>query len=168
MSDLRCWSLRRLRAYNAFNTDASAYSAYEFFTSAHQGTAGDQSLYFSPAAPVHAGGASHIELALSRSKHATYPFNPNNMPLTPYYYMYAGYAGIQALYDFGFIDYYEYQAAYYALDNAFFVCIVERFSDQGGAYAVTRINVGEPDNPINGSHFIQDRELHKQLTTPLF
>lgn len=49
-------------SYNTFNTDASAYSAYEFFTTGHEGIRPvDQTLYFSAQQPVHAGGYSHIE-----------------------------------------------------------------------------------------------------------
>ncbi len=40
---------------------------------------------------------------------------------------------------------------------------MERFQDQGGIYANTRINVGELNQPLNGSNFIQDAELSNQL-----
>lgn len=39
-------------------------------------------------------------------------------------------------------------------DQAFFECAVERFQEQGGVYANTKINVGELKAPINNSGFI--------------
>ena len=44
---------------------------------------------------------------------------------------------------------------YYAY-GLFYGCAVERFVDQGGRFADLRINVGEPNNPINGALFIQN------------
>jgi hypothetical protein len=48
-------------------------------------------------------------------------------------------------------------------------CFVERFEEQGGVFAETRINVGEPSipgqpgNPINNSNFINTPELKNKL-----
>lgn len=140
----------------SYNLNPNAYSAYSFFTTAHEGVwFFDQSRYYDfPYQPVPAG--NHIELALSRSKHGTYTFNPNYYPFTHPYIIYLTYRQIDDLYYYGYIDYYTYLALLYAADGFFYGCIVERFDDQGGRYAEIRINVGEPLNPINNSTFIQD------------
>jgi hypothetical protein len=52
--------------------------------------------------------------------------------------------------------------------DVFYGCIIEHFQDQGGWYADSRVNVGEPSQPINGSGFIQDTELNGKLSTPLW
>jgi hypothetical protein len=61
----------------------------------------------------------------------------------------------------------EWLALQYALDVSFFSCIVERFSDSGGTFAPTRINIGEVNQPINGSHFIQGGELQQKMNTAI-
>lgn len=147
--------------YNTYNLDPMAYYAYRYFTAAHEDTFTDQSQLFSPSQPVPAGW--HIELAFSRSKHGTYPFNPDYLPLVPWYVIYSTYATLDFLYYNYYISDYEYFAYLYIADSAFYTCAVERFGDQGGTYAGTRINVGEPSNPINGSNFIRDTELSTKL-----
>lgn len=149
-------------SYNTYNTDPQAYSAYRFFTAAHEDTFTDQSHLFSPSQPVPAG--NHIELALSRSKHATYPFNPDYLPLVPDYIIYSTYATINFLYYNYYISDYEYFAYLYAADSGYYACAVDRFAEQGGTYAGTRINVGEVSNPINNSNFIRDTELSNKLS----
>lgn len=74
------------------------------------------------------------------------------------------YATITALYLNGTIQYYEYLAYLFIADQNFFECIVERFQEQGGVYASTRINVGELTHPINNSAFILDTELANKLS----
>jgi hypothetical protein len=39
---------------------------------------------------------------------------------------------------------------------------------QGGWYADSRVNVGEPYQPINGSGFIQGGEVYDKLSVPLW
>lgn len=148
--------------YNTYNLNPLAYSAYQFFTAAHEDTFTDQSLLFSPSQPVPAG--LHIELGFSLSKHGTYPFNPDYLPLVPYYIIYSTYATIDFLYWYGYISYYEYLAYLFTADSAYFACAVERFNEQGGIYALPRTNVGELNNPINNSNFIQDTELTNKLS----
>uniref|UniRef100_UPI0035E45D42 hypothetical protein n=1 Tax=Thermogemmatispora sp. TaxID=1968838 RepID=UPI0035E45D42 len=79
---------------------------------------------------------------------------------------------IDFLYGIGAIDEYTYLYLAYVGDFAFYSCFVERFDEQGVAFAGLRINVGEPNNPINGSHFIQDTRdesrLYQKLTTALW
>lgn len=80
---------------------------------------------------------------------------------------------MDALYAEGVYDegaYLFYQAL---LSDTVYGCVVECFFDQGGNFAGTRINVGEPAVPINGSHFIQDDSDHSlyltdKLTSPIF
>lgn len=150
-----------------YNPDPGAYSTYYVYTAAHEFTVADQSryldLYNSPVPAYY-----HVNLALSLSKHSTYTFNPNYLPLTPWYIIFETYNSLDFLYYSGIIGYYQYLAYTFLADDVFYSCIVERFSDQGGQFAGIRINVGEPYNPINNSAFIQVPEINRQLTTPFF
>jgi hypothetical protein len=154
-----------------FSTDPTAYNAHAFFLSAHETEPGDNSVPLYPVTPIPP--FSHIELALARSKHATYTFDPNNpnfpdgLPLMPWSVIFASYASIDALFFLGVICLAEYLALQYALDVMFFSCVVERFGDSGGTIAPTRINIGEVNNPLNASHFIQGGELFTKMTTPI-
>ena len=103
----------------------------------------------------------------------TYNFDPNYYPITPGWFIASYNQSFLALSQSGQIS-----DAYYALalslgNDVFFGCIVERFSNQGGAYAGYRFNVGEPGSPIPGFKFIQDNSSHAlnltdKLTAPLF
>ncbi|CDM67125.1 hypothetical protein [Pyrinomonas methylaliphatogenes] len=77
---------------------------------------------------------------------------------------------IDFLYGIGAIDEYTYLYLAYVGDFAFYSCLVERFDELGVAFAAARINVGEPNNPINGSHFIQDTQhgLRQKLEESLW
>ncbi|HET6977405.1 MAG TPA: hypothetical protein VFI24_13835 [Pyrinomonadaceae bacterium] len=147
---------------NRYNLDPQAYKAYRYFTAAHEDTFTDQSLVFTPSTPVPAG--LHIELGFSLSKHGTYPFNPDYLPLLPSYIIFATYATLDLLYIYGYIDYWQYLAYLYLADTAYFTCVVDRFHEQGGVFAVTRINVGDVNIPLNNSNFIQDTELRTKLS----
>jgi len=52
------------------------------------------------------------------------------------------------------------------LTNARYV--VERFNDQGGAYASTRIHVGELNKPLNDCAWINDLRIRGKLTPTLW
>lgn len=154
-----------------YNPDPNAYSLYTLYTAAHEGTFFDQSDYInvSPAAPA----GSHVELALSLSKHSTYTFNPDFFPITPAWFIGAYFTSFEILYEEGVISPLEYEYAIFLGEDVFYGCLVERFSDQGVTEANQRINVGEPAHPINGSAFIQDNSsralnLTDKLTNPLF
>lgn len=78
-----------------------------------------------------------------------------------------------ATYEEGVLSDIEYDYAIFLGEDAFYGCLVERFSDQGLSEASQRVNVGEPAHPINGCAFIQDdssRALHltDKLTISLF
>jgi hypothetical protein len=154
-----------------YNPDPNAYSLYTLYTAAHEGTFFDQSDYIniSPAAPA----GSHVELALSLSKHSTYTFNPDFFPITPAWFIDAYFTAFEILYEEGVISDLEYAYAIFLGEDVFYGCLVERFSDQGVTEANQRVNVGEPAHPINGSTFIQDDSsralnLSDKLTNPLF
>ncbi len=154
-----------------YNPDPNAYSLNVLYTAAHEGTFFDQSMYFGYSPAVPAG--NHPSLDLSLSKHSTYNFNPDFFPVTPQWFIDSYNLGINIAHDNGEIDDNEYFFSLAVGNDVFFGCIVERFYDQGGAYAAGRINVGEPAHPINGSTFIQDDSaqalnLTDKLTTPLF
>jgi hypothetical protein len=152
---------------DSYSTDVGAYKAYDFYLAAHEGVLPfDHSGYIEPSNPASAG--SHIELSLSRSKHATYPFNPNKSPIFRGEIIEITYAQINAAHAEGKIDDITYDALLYAATTVFFECIVERFRDQGGAYAGTRINVGELNKPLNGCSWINDPRIRSKLTPPLW
>jgi hypothetical protein len=121
----------------------------------------------------------HIHLALSLSKHATYTFNPDYLSLIPDYVIIPAltaleYACYESTFNFDleWSDLYCLASMYY-VNGLFFGCAVERFVDQGGSFAQTRINVGEPNQPINGAYFIQDNTqrsayLYSKLVNPVF
>lgn len=153
-------------AYNTFNTNPWAYSAYSFFTTAHEDVPLiDQSRYYYPEQPVPAGW--HIHLWLSRSKHGTYPFHPAGFPIVRPEIILLYFSTIDFLYGMGWIDEYTYLALAYAGNIGFYACAVERFDELGVSFAATRINVGEPNTPINGSHFIQDASERSKLRQKL-
>src|SRR5262249_19529085 len=144
--------------------------AFDYFSSAHEGTVSDLSAFFTPFQPPPAG--THIILYLSRSKHATYFGNPDGVALVPAYIRAAVYAALAFLYFSGQIDFLTYLVL---LAPAAFVvegCILDHYGDQGISFVMDRTNVGEPDTPINGSHYIQDRDpalgLYPKLTSPLW
>jgi hypothetical protein len=150
-----------------YNLDPGAYSIYNIFTTGHEFTLTDQSMWFDySSSPVPA--YNHIELALSQSKHATYTFNPDYYPLLPWYIIAGTYDFIDWLYATDRIEWYWYLALQAIADDLFFSCAVEHFTDQGGQYAVVRTNVGELGTPINNSSFIAVPQIYKQFTTPYF
>jgi hypothetical protein len=143
-------------APGVFNADPNAYSAYSFYTAAHENTPFvDESMVFRPDQPVPAG--LHINLAFSFSKHSTYPYNPDGQPIVQAWVIDLAFNIITDLYFAGVIDFDTYALFVFLAQQAFFGCIVESFSDQGGTFAGTRIDVGEPGRALNGSGFIEDR-----------
>jgi hypothetical protein len=149
-----------------FNPNPNEYKLYDLFLSAHENTISDQSAFIAPQQPLPAD--SHVFMALSRSKHGTYEFNPDGLPLVPFWLQISIFSAIDFAYFSGFIDYWTYEAYLNSASNAFNNCITERFSDIGGRFANPRINVGEPNTPINGSGFIRAPELFNKLSTPLW
>lgn len=113
---------------------------------------------------------NHIGLALSRSKHSTYAFNPDGLPVILPVWQALTYSVIDSLYFADVISYDSYLVYLFLADEAFYSCVVESFADQGGFFAGTRIDVGEPDHPINGAGFIQDSAsgILQKLTVPLW
>ena len=153
-----------------FNLDPAAYKAYAYFTTAHEGGFFDQSTFIFPGEPVPAG--NHIQLALSRSKHGTYAFNPDFLPMIPDWIIVITYDTINFLYAIGQIDVFQYLAYLFIADTLFFGCVVEQFEEQGGQFAATRTNVGEPGRPINQSRVHRRHRnaggLRNKLTGNLF
>lgn len=164
---------------NYFNLDPNAYSAYSYYTAAHENTIFDKSRYLNfPTNPIPAG--LHIHLALASSKHSTYTFDPDYLPLLPDYIIYGIIEGVNlacyyGTFNNGNLEYNDLlclAALYYAY-GALYGCAVERFINQGGSIANLRINVGEPNNPINSSLFIQNDtpqsfRLYSKLVNPVF
>jgi hypothetical protein len=156
-----------------YNPDPAAYGALQYYTAAHEFDAlGENSRYFPDGAffnpPIPAGG--HIELALALGKHSTYTFNPKFHPVIRPEIMAFAYSVIDDLFFSGVISEETYLIFLGLADEAFFDCIVEDFNDQGGQFATTRIDVGEPNQPINGSTWIQDTNsgILEKFTIPLW
>ncbi len=150
-----------------YSLDPASYSTYYVYTAAHEFTSGDQRRYLDLSySPVPA--YNHVEMAMSLSKHGTYTFNPDGLPLTPWDIILDVYDEIYSAYWNGEISDATFESLLYLADDVFFSCVVERFYEQGGQYAFLRINVGEPGEPLNGSDFIAVPELNRQLTTPFF
>jgi PKD repeat protein len=154
--------------------DPAAYSAYDFYTAAHEDTFFDHSMYFAPSQPVAAGW--HVGLGMSRAKHGTYGFNPDHYALFPDWLIYATYDAIDFWYWYGYDPYdpygwerdLKYLTFLYMADTLFFSCVVEHFGEQGGTYSGTRLNIGEVSHPLNGAGFIYDSRMIGKLTTPLW
>jgi hypothetical protein len=152
-----------------FNLDPSQYLAIDYYTAAHEGTFFDLSSYVDPSVPVPAN--NHLKLALSLNKHSTYAGNPDLLPLFPVEIIEIYYDTIFELWADGLIDDLQFAALQFIGDTVFFGCVVEHFSDQGGAFASPRINVGEPvaGSILNSAGFILDRDhVHPKLTEAIW
>jgi hypothetical protein len=151
----------------SYNLDPAAYSAYTYMTVAHEDVGIFEQLnYLSFYPPVPPNW--HIELWQSLSKHGTYPGDPDYLPLVPWYIIYSVFDEIDNLYYWGYISIYQYFSLYFQAETFFYTCVVERFHEQGGQFAFLRINVGEPDTPVNGSRFISAGALRQKLLKPFF
>ncbi len=145
---------------SGFNLDPNAYQLERFFTAAHEGESiFDNSFTVTLSPPIIA--PAHPHLFFSRSKHATYPFNPEGIILLPLsiilsIYTALAYACINVPLEWCIF-------LQFLADLLVLTCFVERFGDQGGVTAQTRINVGEVMQPINGSRFIRTPALTGKL-----
>src|ERR1044072_270766 len=173
-----------------FNTDPNAYRSLSIYTAAHEGTFGDQSMYHDyPTTPIAAG--YHVPLWESLKKHSTYTFDPDFWPILQFELQFIIITVITVIFgyfcnnwndpfwdDFGFLLECEtfWVFAYYEAFTIISTCAVERFNSGGTggmvSVASTRISVGEPAHPINGSTFIQDNaeaafHLRDKLLDPL-
>lgn len=148
-----------------FNTSPGAYKVDRVFTAAHEGTSTDNSALVPVSPPVPA--PAHVLLGLSRSKHATYTFNPDHVSVLPFGVVVAIYAAVGAVCAVSDVE--TCASSVFLADTVVLSCFVERFQEQGGVFAETRINVGEPripgqpGQPINNSNFINTPELKNKL-----
>ena len=150
---------------SGYNPDPAAYRGYEYVTVAHEDVDFfEQRTYISVFGGLPPN--EHFRFYLSRSKHGTYPFDPDGLPLIPWYIIFPVYEDIERLYLWGYISDFEYFALRFQADTLFFDCVVERFSEQGGRFAFLRINVGEPGAHMNGAQFINAGALRAKLEKP--
>jgi hypothetical protein len=156
-----------------FNLNPASYGGFSMYAASHEFTFNDHSRFLvvtDTTRPLPAG--AHLELRLSRSKHATYFANPEGLPLTPTPIIIATYAAFDFFLAIGRFNYFDYLIANAIADDVYFGCFVEHFTDQGGAFAQSRTNVGELSAPLNGSGFINDPEpsmgLQNKLKRPLW
>lgn len=150
-----------------YNQNPLAYGAYDYLTVSHEDKWPFEHrtfLGFWP--PVPADG--HLHLWQARSKHGTYHFDPDFTPIVDWYVINSVYNEIYNAYWSGWIDDWMYLSLLFNADTLFFYCAVERFSERGGQFADPRINVGEPDSPINGSGFIRNGPLREKLFRPFY
>lgn len=134
----------------AYHPDPAAYRLYTFYTAAHEGTAADHSAYYF-VRPAPAPGA-HVQLYLSRSKHATYVAPPEGFPIAPDALIYTYFWVVELLFLAGVISPLVLLVLLRAGEIAFFQCLVEHFEKRDdGVYPSPAINVGEPGRPLNGA-----------------
>jgi hypothetical protein len=141
--------------------DPGAYRSLSYYLASHEGTFFDHSIYLPPPSPLPPG--NHALMWHSRSKHATYEFNPDYFPLVPSWVMWLTYITLDDLYYWGYIDWWDYLIYLGIADTVFFSCIVEHFSEQGGSFPGFELNVGENGRPLNGSSWIADPRVASKL-----
>ncbi|HEX2059225.1 MAG TPA: hypothetical protein VHK90_00650 [Thermoanaerobaculia bacterium] len=147
---------------DAYNRDPAAYRLYNFYTAAHENKVNDRSFYLFPRRPVAPG--QHMKLALSLKKHATYPGNPEGLPLVPDEYMDAVFEIIGLLYQLQYISIHLYLGLLHLASIVFYDCIVERFRQRdNGVTPSPMINVGEHERPINRSSWIRNDPFPRKL-----
>lgn len=147
----------------SYNGDPAAYHLYSFYTAAHEGTISDRGMYLwfdrRPIAP-----GSHIALALSLSKHATYPFNPTGLSLVPGFLIASALFTIQGLLELGVIQPRVYLALMHIVYLVAYECLIERWQPRdSGVYPSPSINVGSVERPINNSRWITHEAFAKKL-----
>ena len=152
-----------------FNLDPNAYVVDTVFTSAHEGTFFDHSMEFSFL--IYPG--EHLALFLTLSKHATYIFWPQGLPLMPDWLIAAIYGGVFATCDI--IEWLGYDPSvcdllFWIADEVVFDCITEKHVFQGFVLARDdlRTNVGELGRDLPGGSYIEVPEVRAQLLMPLF
>lgn len=156
-------------AQGDYDPNIANYSAYGLYAAAHENTFNDQSVKILFSSPIPYD--SHLFLALSQSKHATYTYSPgqfypNYNPLFPEAFIISVYDAIFLAYFLANDDPFLLAIYLYIADTFFFFCIVDHFTDQGGAFAeYPRMNIGEPNHANSGFSFIDDTELHSKLTS---
>ena len=139
-----------------YNPAPFTYKAYYLRTAAHEDEGYfDQSMWWE----YEYGGAPlgfHTTLWLSRHKHATYAFNPNNYVLLRVLFppLAAVLDWLWAWYDW---PRWLYFVCYYILYIYIFTCIAEDFREQGSQVGQFPTNVGELSQPAPGMRYIQDR-----------
>ncbi len=166
------------------NGNVGAYGATMYYTAAHEGVPllDHSFLYFIVGQPIPPG--VHIQLALTRSKHASYAFNPDGLPLVPGIIINAVLFEIwRNCYrewtnnDFRFRDIICLAALSEAY-RTFYGCATEKWDFNGGQLASAMVNVGEPyvdgslSGPIFGYGFIEDDteralRLKSKFVTPI-
>lgn len=152
-----------------YDLDPSHYVADRLYTAAHEGTIVDRGIKFRLTNPVPAGG--HFILALSLSKHGTYAFNPNHVPLLPDEVIELIYWVADDLYNncrnnsIGFPWLQEWHCAlwYYFADWLCYNCIAEQYAYYGQGFASRRINLGELEHPLHSCGFINFPEIRAKL-----
>jgi hypothetical protein len=103
----------------------------------------------------------------SLSKHATYLFYPDYLPLLPFWAISAIYGGVS--FACIFIDPFLCDLLFWIADEVVFYCMVEHHLFQGGVFARPdlRTNVGElptaQTQPLPGGRFIQVPALTEKL-----
>jgi hypothetical protein len=169
-----------------YNPDPNAYRAYYQFTTAHEDfpvTDEDRFLQLSP--PSMPEDHESLRLYLARSKHGTYPFNPDGHPvIVPQLRIQVinivtaldldgrlarliedGLRRIGIPIDPVVTQLLEV-AIYYVVVVVLEVCAAEDFDEQGGDVPTDALNVGEHTRPLPGFTFAAHGEVREKLTGP--
>lgn len=145
-----------------YNGDPAAYRLYSIYTAAHENTPSDRSIYLIARNPIEPG--FHIRLALSLQKHATYPGNPEGLPLVPDFIIFQVFWLIDTLFAFNEISVHVYLGLLNIAAVVFFECFVERWRQRDdGVTPSPVINVGNPEFPLNRSSWIRNSPFPRKL-----
>ncbi len=168
------WSDGRPR----YNPDPAAYRAYYQFTTAHEDfplTSEDRFLRINPPSPPddHAS----LTLYLSKSKHGTYPFNPDGHEViveavrVTLFVTTAELALVTLIEDI--IGPFQVNRTRLIVLSAFLVataffetCLTESFTEQGGTVPTDPLNLGEDRHPLPGFTFAAHGEVKGKLIGP--
>jgi hypothetical protein len=161
-----------------YPADASRYRTFELYTAAHEGTPVDASAYLKLPVGGRIEPGKHPRFFFSRSKHGTYEFNPDFLPLLAIPIFIVIEVVLVTLFTVlfnGLTFRTVLLAALIALFVfLFFVIVVERFQDRGDAGIFVPfnmlINVGDIGNEIGEAKWIRETEPRDLLSkfTPIW
>ena len=138
----------------SYSTNINDWRGIAAYTAAHEGTSTDSSAIITFGGQV--GDAMPywpiLNISQSKSKHASYAYNPGGKTLVPSWVQAAALTAISYI-----TDYWYYLSAMGAYQTTCYACITEKFDDPGSAHSPSFfVNVGEPNMPINDSVWIRD------------
>jgi hypothetical protein len=168
-----------------YNPDPNAYRANYQFTTAHEDFAEpavDEDRFLEISPPSAPGDHASLRLFLSKSKHGTYPFDPDGHPVLVPAVRIAARAVFLAFSAAGRLadlidralgriglpnpDWLEQVievAIVFVFEIVIEVCAAEEFDEDGPDVPAAGLNVGEPNRPMPGFAFIADPDVNSKL-----